>query len=129
MTDDPYADLRAYLHSINAPTDAMNHITKVLGWDPPPIWEAPRAEADAINQAVEVPDGMRHVGWYCEHPLRNQPPFGRVSEHRRHKNNKRGYVIDKTVGKALTFGNYDSDIACPYRVPVYINDSSAAGVA
>lgn len=117
----PHAELRSYLDFIEAPHGAMEHIMKVLGWHPPPIWEAPRAEAEAINQTVETPEGMRHVGWYCEHPLSNQPPWERLTKHRQRANNKRGWKWTKNTSKSLSFGDYDSELGCPQRVPVYIH--------
>lgn len=125
MSDNPYSALRAYLAEIHAPDDAVSHITNVLGWRPPPIWEAPRDRIEAVNQTVETPDGMRHVGWYCEHPLSSIPPFGRQTEHRRRKNNKRGWSVEKNTAKALNFSDYDQDIPiCPQQVPVFIRDAT-----
>lgn len=123
MADDPYGDLRDYLRKIDAPSDAMEHITKALGWRPPPIWEAPRAEAEQVNSAVETPEGMRHIGWYCEHPFRSQPPWDRLTKHRtRTSKNKRGWKYEKNVGKSLSFGDYDMDLGCPQRVPIYVRE-------
>jgi hypothetical protein len=117
---DPYAELRDYLSKIDAPTDAMEHITKVLGWHPPPIWEAPRAEAEAVNQAIEAPEGMRHIGWYCEHPLSSNPRWERLTKHRKRANNKRGWKYEKNTSKSLSFGDYDMDLGCPQRIPIYV---------
>jgi hypothetical protein len=124
VTECPYAELRGYLSKIGAPSDAMEHITKALGWRPPPKWEAPHEEADAINQTVETPEGMRHVGWYCEHPMSRKPPYERLTEHRERANNKRGWKLKRNTGKALSFGDYDMEIGCPQRVPIFIKDAS-----
>jgi hypothetical protein len=119
MSDDPHGDLRRYLTSIGAPEDAYAHIVHVIGWQPLPIWEAPHAQAAAINQTVKPPAGMRHVGWYCEHPRSAEPPYERLVKHRRFKNNKRGWTEDKNVSRSISFGDYDADTLCPQRLPVY----------
>lgn len=128
MSDNcPHKALRAYLRGIDAPDDAYETITKVLGWRPPPIWEAPREKIPTVNQAVTTPTGMRHVGWYCEHPLSNTTPYGRLTAHRSRKNNKRGWTESKNTSKALTFSDYDQDIPiCPQQVPIYVNDAATA---
>lgn len=126
MSDNPHTLLRNYLREIDAPADAYNHIVNVIGWRPPPIWEAPREKIEAVNQAVDTPVGMRHVGWYCEHPLSNKPPYGRLTEHRERKNNKRGWTVSKNTTKAVTCSDYDHDIpVCPQQVPIFIRDAAA----
>lgn len=118
-------ELREYLQKIDAPADALEHITKVLAWKPPPLWEARHVLADAINQNVEPPEGMRHVGWYCEHPVSRKPPYERDPAHREHSSkNKRGWKVAKNTSRSLSFGDYDTELACPQRVPIFIRETS-----
>lgn len=127
MSERPHDELRRYLAEIGAPDDAMEHITKRLGWNPPPLWEASHVKADEINAQVVTPAGMRHVGWYCQHPTRREPPYDRETVHRSPSfKNKRGWKLDKNVSRSLSCGDYDYDIHCPQRVPVFIADAEVS---
>ncbi|WP_027503323.1 hypothetical protein [Rhodococcus sp. UNC363MFTsu5.1] len=122
-----YKELRDYLAELagERANEAYEHITKALGWNPPPLWEAPRAKADVINAEVKQLDGFRHVGWYCEHPLLSTPPYGRITHHREwsHKN-KRGWRENKNVSRSVTCcPEYDSSLVCPQRQPIYVRIS------
>lgn len=77
---------------------------------------------------VEVPEGMRLVGWFCEHPLRrvadedgywSSKPWHRRRNHR----NKRGWSEEKNTTKALHFPDPDQPI-CPQAVPMFIRDDA-----
>jgi hypothetical protein len=64
---------------------------------------------------LRAPDGVR------------SRPTNALSEHRERTNkNKRGWKKRKDVGKSLSFGDYDMDLGCPQRVPIYIRDAVVA---
>ena len=96
--------------------------------------EASRALAEQINAQIDVPDGMRHVGWFCEHPFHWEAPHKREPLHMVRKTTKSGNVkavVKESVNKSLSFGEYDFDMNpaarrpwCPAAVPVFIKEQS-----
>lgn len=89
-----------------------------------------------MNDDVVVPEGMRFVGYYCEHA---QVPDGdaafgyRYTPHRqpfygqrpRYKA-ERGWEESTSTTKSLDFPDYregDAERRCQYRVPIFVRET------
>lgn len=84
-----------------------------------------------MTDPIEVPDGMVHVGWFCDHAPsqydRVKRRWRRENPHRewRCKNGEYSVKKNHSVGGSLAFNRYQHrPQACPLAVPVFAHEGS-----
>lgn len=87
--------------------------------------EADKVRMDQYRDSINVPEGMRLVGFFCEHPLvRVGDDWTREPHHTRPNPKRvRGWSFDKNVSKSLQFGDYDFELPlCQQAQPMFVRD-------